>query len=157
VAAFLAWLIPGAGHYYQRRTGKAYLYGLSILSLFVIGMILGKGRVVYCSWSPEDPRWHYLCQMGVGLPALPAAIQGWRARNHQPPLWPGIMAKPTSLGELDEWHNETSAGFDLGGLYTMIAGLLNYLVIFDAYSGPLPLPGSDSRKKRADTKKDKVD
>ncbi len=40
-AAFLAWLIPGAGHYYQGRYGKAAMYCVSILSLFVIGMVLG--------------------------------------------------------------------------------------------------------------------
>ncbi|MEM7557629.1 MAG: DUF6677 family protein, partial [Planctomycetota bacterium] len=28
----------------------------------------------------------------------------------------------------------------MGTLYTMIAGLLNILVVFDAYAGPLPPP-----------------
>ncbi len=145
-AAFLAWLIPGAGHYYQGRYGKAAMYCVSILSLFVIGMVLGGGKVVYWSWEPEDRRYHYLCQVGVGLPALPAAISGWYAKPGSPPIFGGFMAKPNGTPMLDNWHKETSHGFDLGGLYTMIAGLLNYLVIFDAYSGPLPLLVSRKEK-----------
>ena len=35
----------------------------------------------------------------------------------------------------------------MGTLYTMVAGLLNMLVIYDAYAGPL---FTDPRKKRAD-------
>ncbi len=139
-AALLAWLIPGAGHYYQKRMGKAALYGFSILSLYLIGMFLGSGRVVYWSWGSEDRRWHYFCQLGVGLPALPAAIEGWRASKGNPkPLFGGFMTKPTDMRMLDRWHFTSAHGFELGSLYTMIAGLLNYLVIFDAYSGPLPI------------------
>ncbi len=57
------------------------------------------------------------------------------------------MAKPNGTPMLDNWHKETSHGFDLGGLYTMIAGLLNYLVIFDAYSGPLPSSSLEKRNR----------
>ncbi len=122
LAAILAWLIPGAGHFYQKRYGKAALYSACVLILFVIGMVIGGGKVVYTSWRPEDRRWHYLCQVGVGLPALPAAVQGWYTRTGKPPLWNGFMARPIDLFKLDDWHAETSAGFDLGSLYTMIAG-----------------------------------
>ena len=36
IAAFLAWLIPGLGHYYQGRKGKAILYAVCILSLWAL-------------------------------------------------------------------------------------------------------------------------
>src|SRR5262249_6254762 len=36
-AAFLAWLFPGLGHFYQGRTGKGWLYFLCILSLYYVG------------------------------------------------------------------------------------------------------------------------
>ncbi|MFO0925202.1 MAG: DUF6677 family protein [Pirellulales bacterium] len=142
VAAFLAWLIPGAGHYYQRRYGKAALYATSILSLYLIGMFLGQGRVVYWSWTAEDQRWHFICQAGVGAPAIPAMIEGYRANRNLRPLMNGFMRRPGDLRTLDTWHLTSAHGFDLGTLYTMVAGILNILVIFDAYSGPLPLiPG----------------
>ncbi len=41
-------------------------------------------------------------------------------------------------------------GFDMGTLYTMIAGLLNILVVFDAYGGPLPPPAKPQRGQKKD-------
>jgi MFS family permease len=147
VAAILAFLFPGAGHWYQGRYGKAGLFSTCILVLFVMGMIVGGGRCVYASWIPQDYRWHYLLQAGIGLPAAPAAVQWYR---DQEPLrwWGGFMARPNSLSELSDWQEKSSAGFDLGTLYTMVAGLLNILVVFDAYGGPMPIPGHESRKKK---------
>lgn len=147
LAGFLAFVFPGAGHWYQGRYGKAGLFSTCVMTLFVIGMILSGGKCVYASWSPQDYRWNYLLQAGVGLPAIPAAIQWYRDWNEQPPLWSGWMAKP-SPRDLDEWHLQTSAGFDLGTLYTMVAGLLNLLIIFDACGGPMALPGHESRTKK---------
>ena len=39
-----------------------------------------------------------------------------------------------------QWHAKLGGGFELGTLYTMIAGLLNILVIYDALVGPFPVP-----------------
>lgn len=154
IAAFLAWLIPGAGHYYQGRQGKAALYASTVLTLFVIGMVLSKGHAVYWSWTPQDWRIHYFCQVGVGLPAMPALAQSYLdpkgTKRLQNKWWPSWMASPINTNELDDWHLETSSGFDLGTLYTMIAGLLNFLIVFDAYGGPLPMPGNEQRQKVKD-------
>ncbi|MDZ4851945.1 MAG: DUF6677 family protein [Pirellulaceae bacterium] len=151
-AAGLALAFPGAGHWYQGRLGKAGLFSSCVLILFVMGMILGGGKCVYASWIPQDYRWHYILQASVGLPAAPAAIQWYLDRNdlnRNGKLWlNGFMAKPRSLDVLSDWQVQSSAGFDLGTLYTMVAGLLNILVIFDAYGGPMPIPGHESRKKK---------
>jgi TM2 domain-containing membrane protein YozV len=56
LAAFLAWLIPGAGHFYQRRWGKGGLFMVCILGTFIAGLWMGEGRVVYASWRPNDQR-----------------------------------------------------------------------------------------------------
>jgi hypothetical protein len=72
VASVLAFLFPGLGHWYQGRYGKAGLFSTCILTLFVMGMILGGGRCVYASWIPQDYRWHYILQASVGLPAMRA-------------------------------------------------------------------------------------
>jgi hypothetical protein len=152
LAAFLAFLFPGAGHFYQSRNGKAGLFCSCILILFVTGLILSGGTCVYASWTNSDYRWHYVLQAGIGLPAAPAALNHWRnATNDNAERLPSIgdwMKRPSSEVVLSSWHERTSAGFDLGTLFTMVAGLLNILVIFDAFGGPMPPPGHEPRKKK---------
>lgn len=41
------------------------------------------------------------------------------------------------VDELSLWHVRLGRGFDIGTLYTVIAGMLNLLVVFDAWAGPL--------------------
>lgn len=137
-AAFLAWLLPGAGHLYQGRTAKGLLFMICILGTFFFGLWLGDGRVVYASWRTNDVRLPYLCQVGVGLPALPALVQAQRVRNDKAPFFDGRMAPPRLQGpdELAEWHKKLNRYFELGTVYTMIAGLLNILAIYDALDGP---------------------
>jgi hypothetical protein len=135
LAGFLAWLIPGAGHFYQRRTGKGILYFVCILSTYFFGLYLGGGRVVYASWQPEDKHLPYLCQVGAGLPALPALVQTQRVRNGKEPWWNGVMAPPKPE-ELDDLRKKYHRYFELGEVYTMIAGLLNILAVYDAFAGP---------------------
>src|SRR5262249_40140112 len=75
-AAFLAFLIPGLGHFYQRRMFKALLYSVCILGTFFTGLRIGHGQVVYFHWKQPDNRTYaYLCQFWAGLPALPALAQ----------------------------------------------------------------------------------
>lgn len=94
-AGLLAFLVPGAGHWYQGRRFKATIYSVCILTIFVWGMILGNLQPVYSqvafSATPvsvqmeiDRPRtsfaFGYLAQVFVGLPALPALIQQERFR-----------------------------------------------------------------------------
>jgi len=145
LAAFLAWLWPGAGHIYQRRYAKGVLFMVCILSTFFFGLSIGGGRVVYASWKPSDRRWQYFCQLGVGAAALPALWQRSRIQSGQPPLFNEWMAPPETGGRaadadaidgLSDLHMKYHAYFELGTLYTVIAGLLNVLAIYDAYAGP---------------------
>jgi hypothetical protein len=156
VAGLLAWLIPGAGHLYQGRVGKGLLFMVCILGTFFYGLFLGDGKVVYASWRPLDKRFPYFCQVGVGLPAMPAIVQSFRNSRQMEPLFGGFMAPPALPDEawrgrkdqLAEWHADLNRRFDLGTLYTMVAGLLNVLVIYDAWGGPMRPPVQDDRKKR---------
>lgn len=75
-AAILAFLMPGLGHFYQRRYFKALLYSVCILGTFFTGMRIGHGQVVYFNWQPSENRTYaYLCQFWVGVPAVPAIVQ----------------------------------------------------------------------------------
>ncbi|HEY2882689.1 MAG TPA: DUF6677 family protein [Pirellulales bacterium] len=214
LAAFLAWLWPGLGHFYQRRWGKGGLYMTCILATFFYGMWLGGGRVVYASFRDADTHYAYVCQVGVGLPALPAVVQMIRTGGPTPkaPLMDGLMAPPMVNGQivprtwidqqradhpedreydpayygevgnelginpnyyryepldprrggettqLGEWNYRLGAYYDLGTVFTMIAGLLNVLVIWDAWGGPAGIPDTgdeekDDEQKNGDQKK----
>src|SRR5688572_21691707 len=137
-AGVLAWLCPGAGHLYQCRYAKGMLFMVCILGTYFFGLSLGGGHVVYASLAKEDVRWHYFCQIGVGAPALPALLQTRLVRAGKEPLFGGIMAPPRNVtnsdnpdsvrrDELAQWHMRYHSFFELGTLYTMIAGLLNIL------------------------------
>lgn len=105
---------------------------------------MGPGRVVYVSFREKDMRLAFLCQAGLGLPTVPAWTQAVRFYvGHKAPLWNGLMAPPRV--ELNEPGNQTLHDlncnlpryFELGTVYTMIAGLLNILAIYDACCGPV--------------------
>ena len=60
--------------------GKAILYAVCILGLYLMGMVMGEGKIVYWRWvnplnNPEKFCLYYLGQFFVGLPSLPALIQ----------------------------------------------------------------------------------
>jgi hypothetical protein len=160
VALALAILFPAAGHFYQGRRNKAYLFAACILGLFLMGMIIGKGRVVYYSFSADDFRIQYPAQVMIGLPAAPSLVQAWIGdRDPQRKFLNGFMAPPpinpdkrNNRDALSQWHLESSAGFELGTLYTAVAGLLNLLVIMDAFAGPMPMPQSQQRRKQPPSK-----
>ena len=139
-AAFLAWLFPGLGHFYQGRTGKGWLYLICILSLYVVGFALGEGRIVYWRWvNPlhNSDRFclHYLGQFWVGLPALPAMIQGTLCYFDMSPILWGFMAEPPQ-NVINGLHPRLGKLVEVGTIYTTVAGLLNVLAIYDAYEGP---------------------
>ena len=139
-AAFLAWLVPGLGHFYQGRTGKGILYAVCILGLYLMGMVMGEGKIVYWRWvnplnNPEKFCLYYLGQFFVGLPALPALIQSTLQHYGVDPVLWGFMAEPTQL-VLNSLQTRLGKLVEIGTIYTTVAGLLNILAIYDAYEGP---------------------
>lgn len=83
IAGVLAYLIPGAGHFYQGRMLKAVIYSVSILGLFVWGQKLGEGMVVYNlpdkGGAFRQVALSYAAQLGAGGVALPSLLQNRRA------------------------------------------------------------------------------
>jgi len=140
-AALLAWLCPGLGHFYLGRTGKGWLYALCILGLYFVGFALGEGKIVYWRWvsplsNPEQFSLYYIGQFFVGLPALPALIQGTLQYFDLPVpfLW-GFMSPPEP-SILNGLHPRLGKLVEIGTIYTTVAGLLNVLAIYDAFEGP---------------------
>jgi TM2 domain-containing membrane protein YozV len=198
VAAFLAWLWPGAGHFYQRRYLKGCLFMICVLSTYFIGLGLGHGRVVYASLKKNDFRWQYGFQMGVGIPALPALAQAMKVKGGADPFFvlcerfpadyhiqdkafrriteqnnpsnygsqpehktlkDGFMAPPAgpifqdTTDTLGRWHYDYKHFFEIGTVYTVIAGLLNFLAIYDAFCGPAIM--TPIQRERLESKKTK--
>ncbi len=201
-AAFLAWIWPGAGHFYQRRFAKGFLFMICVLSTYFFGLGLGHGRVVYASFKKADFRWQYICQLGVGAPAFPAIIQSMKTKNGDDPFWilserfaedhnlpgmafqtitpensigyegriykDGFMAPPAGpihpnempmraieagvqTDTLGRWHFDYKHFYELGTLYTVVAGLLNLLAIYDAFCGPAIM--TPAQRERLEAKK----
>ncbi len=164
IAALLAWILPGLGHVYQGRTGKGLLFFVCVLGTFFYGLYLGGGKVVYAAvpWE-QQYRWQYLCQLGVGLPSTPMLVQ--RSRAMKNPRFTGFMAPPRpgqidwvddsghmskQPNELAMWTLKYHPTFELGTVYTVVAGLLNVLVICDAAAGPLLISTPEKKKKEPD-------
>jgi hypothetical protein len=140
LAALLAWLVPGLGHLYQGRRGKAALYATAILGLFVVGLVMGDGKIVYWRWTtpmrdPENFRASYLCQFWVGLAALPGLIQATLQQYDLPTILWGYLAPPSQQA-VNALHPKLSKLVEVGWVYTVVAGLLNVLAIYDAFEGP---------------------
>ena len=172
LAAMLAWAMPGLGHFYQRRYAKGTLFAVVILALFVLGCRLasdpqvGTARCVYVPMAAGESRLMIYCQTLIGLPAMPAWYQAGRVRDGMPPLWNGFMAPPKPDPDqvaIDiEGKNRIGTAlvnqltmsrlafvlqnrFEFGGVCTLIAALLNLLVILDAFSGPAPIHEPEPR------------
>lgn len=163
LAAFLTWLVPGLGQWYQGRRSKAILFFVCIMSIFMYGVYLGGdsklgyGRAVYCAFNNEEWRLQFLCQMEVGLPTIPAVIQALRVQNDKEVLWHGFMAPPRLISPpansvanagqptLSEVNRRLNRYFELATAFTTIGGLLNILAIYDAFAGPF-LPAMTKKK-----------
>lgn len=85
LAALLAFLVPGAGHFYQGRYFKAAIYCVGILGLFVAGMRMSEWKAVYVHKPREKQELRgkqhalqFAAQLGVGLPAICAIVQNHR-------------------------------------------------------------------------------
>jgi hypothetical protein len=175
MAAFLAWLIPGLGHLYQGRITKAVLFFVCIMGIFVYGVYLGGsselgyGRAVYFAFRDEEWRLNYFCQIGVGLPALPACVQAMRMSHGKEVFFNGFMAPPRVMKgppdeadpnfrqpTLDTLQGVLNRNFELATFFTMVAGLLNVLAICDAAGGPvisLPAKKEEQPNKAEKTQK----
>ena len=121
LAGVLAWAVPGAGHLYQGRYGKAAVYFVCVLGLFLYGWHYSYYRAVYWRYDATQITYYYFAQVGAGLIAVP----------------PAVMIDPTDpdwAKGLDEDHFR-GLQINIGVIYTMVAGLLNFLAVYDAVCG----------------------
>jgi TM2 domain-containing membrane protein YozV len=150
-AALLGYLVPGLGQIYQGRVGKGLLFLVCLYTLFFYGMYLGSWKNVYINNDANAPAaagqqrtWvngliaksRYFGQFPIGVAAWPALLQ---YNSKEPPAYLGnfkdFQRAPTE-DELNRLQVNGDKTWDLGWVYTVIAGVLNVMVIYDALVGP---------------------
>jgi hypothetical protein len=98
-----------------------------------------EGTVTNCTFDPQvgpSPRRGFLGYFESG-----GGPQGRFQGSFARPIWdwygaPLFDVDSSRANSLDRAHRELGSRFELGVVYTMIAGLLNLLAIFDAVYGP---------------------
>ncbi|MCA8989795.1 MAG: hypothetical protein KDA78_19255 [Planctomycetaceae bacterium] len=107
LAAFLSWLIPGAGQFYQRRYVKAGIFFVCILGSFFYGVLMGEGHPVYANYYEDldgqvfrKRNLGYLSQVLVGAASLPALIQSSRFETGENGLPPGQTLTSPFFGQI---------------------------------------------------------
>jgi hypothetical protein len=109
VSMFLAWLVPGAGHLFLGRRGRALIFFAVVTLLFVIGISIDGGLYTVAgsrgSWLKLLAS---VASMGSGLLYFVAKRLGVAA-------------------------DAVSATFEYGLTFTLTAGLMNLLLVLDCY------------------------
>lgn len=176
LAGALAWLVPGLGHWYQGRRAKAIIYAAAIWPILLAGLWMGSyweatpngdsarrllvARNVYWSWRSGDKRLYFVPQAAVGAVAIPAYLQARNLSDGDGGVLSTAFAPPRLPSEAATRPNQPSAAeiaanlhswLDAGTIFTVVAGLLNLLAIFDAAGGPVkPTEEEDDEKKDDD-------
>jgi hypothetical protein len=156
LAGVLSYLIPGLGQISQGRIAKGIVFFVALYSLFFYGMALGQMKNVYLPDAPVDPKaaaqrppaiqrlfWdiysrpHFAGQFFIGIAAWPAVIQYhfYDKEKQAGPIF-GTFERTPSDEEINTMQRNSNKSWDLGWVYTVIAGVLNILVIYDAIAGP---------------------
>ncbi|HMO25060.1 MAG TPA: hypothetical protein PKB10_02215 [Tepidisphaeraceae bacterium] len=134
LVALAGWLVPGAGYVLIGQMARGVTTGVTILALFVLGLLIGGMRVI------DVPGYDDAGQQRVrgGRWALVASPVGELA--HKPWYVPQILAGPITLvsgaGSLSlarQGIDPSQARIrDIGTLYTAVAGMLNLMTLLDA-------------------------
>jgi hypothetical protein len=152
-AGFLSYLVPGLGQISQGRTGKGILFMVCLLSLFHVGEAMGNWQNVYVPGDNNgggprnmnplvnifNQRWHFAGQVWIGVAAWPALWQfygGTVPAEQTSPFLHNYQRQPRNEDDVNKFLVNSDKTPDLGWIYTVIAGMLNILVIYDAYAGP---------------------
>ena len=108
LAPAIGWLIPGAGHLIQQRWGRGLLLMGSIIVMFVLGLLM-QGRVYKPNGGDILDMLGFIGDIGAGgLYIVTRALD----------MGQGIIAHATA---------------DYGTKFIIVAGLLNFISVADAY------------------------
>jgi hypothetical protein len=103
-----AWIVPGAGHLLQNRLGRGLTCLFVLPLMFGLGLLFDGALFPIASSSPLTTA-AALAQRCVGAPWIATAVAGWGR---------GDVVSPT---------------YEYGWVLMVVAGLLNCLVVLDAW------------------------
>lgn len=111
-----AWFVPGVGHLWLKKWGRAALMGGSVWVSFIVGLAMGG----------------HMFSLSTG--------QGSSALLQIPPMIANLGSGALylfcllfSIGFLDDPQQAARATYEYGNTFLLIAGLLNYLTVLDAF------------------------
>lgn len=108
VAPAIGWLIPGAGHLIQKRWVRGVLLMTSIVAMFLIGLAL-QGRIYKPNGGDILDMLGFVGNIGAGGLYIVTRTMDWGQ---------GAIAHATA---------------DYGTKFLIVAGLLNFIAVADAY------------------------
>jgi hypothetical protein len=103
-----AWAVPGAGHLWQGRRQKGLVFLVALSVMFILGLLL-HGRIFPFELSEPLVALAAAADLGAGVPWLLARALGGGT---------GIV---------------TAATYEYGNCFLIVSGLLNSLVVLDAF------------------------
>jgi hypothetical protein len=109
IAMILAYLVPGAGHLFLGRRGRALAFFGIVIFLYAVGLAVDGGVYTFAEAQGQWlKRLATLGSMGAGLPYF--------------------VAKATGA------HGKVlSATFEYGTMFLLSAGMMNLLLVLDCY------------------------
>jgi hypothetical protein len=112
-----AWAVPGLGHLIQRRWVRGLIVGGAVWGMFLIGFSLGG----------------HLFTIGGREQGLAVLVPGlWMVGDMGSGLL-YVLCWILNLGFLDTPQAAARVTFEYGNTFLVVAGLLNYLAMLDAF------------------------
>ena len=108
LAPAVGWLIPGAGHMIQKRWIRGVLLFISIVTLFLLGLGM-QGRIYKANGGDILDMLGFVGDVGAGALYILTLVNDWGQ---------GAIAFATA---------------DYGTKFMIVAGLLNFIAVADAY------------------------
>ncbi|RMG18260.1 MAG: hypothetical protein D6731_02665 [Planctomycetota bacterium] len=149
LAGLLAWLVPGVGHLYAGALVKGAGGVVLVLGLFLWGLYLSGGEAVWLD-QERGHQYAFLAQIGAGAPALLGLAYSHEKLPGAEPVYVHLTEKERAAPPYAAGHPDRDAGL----LFTMIAGLLNMLLVHDALSG---VPGAYARRLEERRRRERLD
>ena len=103
-----AWAIPGAGHLWLGRRTKGLMFLVAVPLMFAIGLAI-QGRLFPFDFADPLVGLAAIANLGNGVPYVVASLFG------------------LGMGQV------RAVTYEYGNAYLIVAGLLNMLVVVDAY------------------------
>jgi hypothetical protein len=108
LAPAIGWLVPGAGHMIQKRWIRGVLLFVSIVTLFLLGLAM-QGRIYKANGGDILDMLGFIGDVGAGGLYILTLANDWGQ---------GAIAFATA---------------DYGTKFMIVAGLLNFIAVADAY------------------------